>query len=177
MSWTASDQRVAEERHATLKNQFDTRLAAWKDTLGAGVDGQGQAAVEDTLTRWRTHLQNLQEASTALTGDNSTLDRISVLATQVADEKSVLRKLRSEAGTRVDQANTVNPKISGIPATNILGLNRTFRSSTRLYLLIFSIVFGVLAAAALVYFVYSSRVVQNTVGIFGMQTGGAARHK
>jgi len=159
MSWTADDQQRVEQQNVAFQQEFNTRLNGWKDAIAAGAQGQGQAALEDTLTRWRAHMQSLQASSESLMGNESLIDSVSVLATQVADEQAVLAKLRSEAGTRSDQADTVNPKIKGIPATNILGLNRTFRSSTRLALLIASIVFGVLAAVALGYFVYASGVV------------------
>lgn len=170
MPWTADDQRRAEEKNANFRTEFNTRLDAWKNALGAGALGQGQSAVEDTLTRWRAHMQGLQSSSEALMGNESLIDSVGVLATQVADEKATLEKLRSEAGTRSNQADTVNPKIKSIPATNILGLNRVFRSSTRLLLLIFSIVFGVLAAVALAYFIYATAV--NFRNPFQPMTGG-----
>jgi len=159
MPWTVEDQKRAEQKNTAFQQEFNTRLNGWKDAMAAGAPGQGQAAVEDTLTRWRAHMQSLQSSSESLVGNESLIDTVGVLATQVADEQAVLTKLRSESGTRANQADTVNPKIKGIPATNILGLNRVFRSSTRLALLIASIVFGVLAAVALGYFVYASGVV------------------
>jgi len=159
MPWTADDQQRAEQRNLVFQQEFNARLDGWKNAIAAGAPGQGQAALEDTLTRWRANMQSLQSSSESIMGNESLIDSVSVLATQVADEQAVLAKLRSEAGTRSDQADTVNPKIKGIPATNILGLNRTFRSSTRLALLIASIVFGVLAAVAIGYFVYASGVV------------------
>jgi uncharacterized membrane protein YraQ (UPF0718 family) len=177
MPWTASDQQTAENRNNTFRQEFNTRLDGWRNTLSAGAIGQGHAAVEDTLTRWRAHMNELQSSSESLLGNDSLIDKVGVLASQVAEEKSVLEKLRSEAGTRADQATSVNPKIVGIPATNILGLNRVFRSSTRLFLLIASIVFGVLALGAISYFIYSTGVVQYTAN--GFQTPvmlGGRRH-
>jgi tetraacyldisaccharide 4'-kinase len=77
--------------------------------------------------------------------------------------------------TRSDQVSSVNPKITSTPSTNILWLNRVFRKSTRLYLLIFSIIFGTLAAAGLIYFVNSTGVIQNTAQMLGPRQAGGRR--
>jgi hypothetical protein len=177
MPWTVEDQQRAEHKNLEFQKEFNTRLNGWKDAMAAGAQGQGQAALEDTLTRWRAHMQGLQASSESLMGNESIIDSVSVLATQVADEQAALAKLRSEAGTRAGQADTVNPKVKGIPATNILGLNRTFRSSTRLALLIASIVFGLLAVAALSYFVYASGVVPYVRNGFQPSMSGGGRSK
>ena len=150
-------------------------METWKRTVGAGQQDQSQAAVENTLNQWRAHLLGLQNSSESLMGDNSTMDSISVLATQVADEKAALKKLRSESGTRSDQVASVNPKITSTPSTNILWLNRVFRKSTRLYLLIFSIIFGTLAAAGLIYFVNSTGVIQSATQMLAPRQAGGRR--
>jgi len=175
MPWTVENQTHAEDKHNQYKQEFASRMENWKNALNAGQVDQGQAAVEDTLNRWRANMHGLQESSEMLTGNDSVMDRVSVLATHVADEKSVLKKLLSESGTRSDQAESVNPKIKGSPSTNILWLNRLFRKSTQLYLLIFSIVFGVLAAVGLGYFIYSTGVIQNTVQLIAPKQLGGRR--
>lgn len=167
-TWTIQNQADAEATYAADKQAVANHLQTWwMDTTDAQCV-TNQLSVEVALNKWRGHITDLLEKSGNVMDHH--VDTIGVLATQVADEKIILQKLRSEAGTRVDQANTVNPKIAGIPATNILGLNRTFRSSTRLLLLIFSIVLGVLAGIGLVYFVYASGFVQKTVGVFRPDT-------
>lgn len=163
MSWTTVKQADEEFKHNTLKIEFTQRMEEWKNAMSGGQINQGQAAVEDTITRWRAHQLHLQESSSALTGNDSVMDKINILATKLADEKTVLQQLRSEAVTRSDQAESVNPKIRGTPYTNILWLNRTFRSSTRLALLILSVIFSALALAVIVYIVIQS-------GIFNQQS-------
>lgn len=175
MPWSADEQKRAEARNKSLKDEFNARMETWKRTVGAGQQDQSQAAVENTLNQWRAHMQGLQNSSESLMGDNSTMDSISVLATQVADEKAALKKLRSESGTRSDQVASVNPKITSTPSTNILWLNRVFRKSTRLYLLIFSIIFGTLAAAGLIYFVNSTGVIQSATQMLAPRQAGGRR--
>jgi hypothetical protein len=158
MPWTADDQTRAEANHAELKTEFNQKLGEWQNAMSGGQINQGQAAVEETINRWRANAHRLQESSAALTGNDSVMDRISILATKLAEEKTILNKLRSESITRSDQAETTNPKIRGTPYTNILWLNRTFRSSTRLALLILSVIFSALALAVIVYIVIQSGI-------------------
>ena len=175
MTWTADEQRRAEARNQSFKNDFNERMKRWKNTVGAGQQDQSQAAVENTLNQWRAHMHGLQKSSDSLVGNTSVMDNISILATQVADEKATLKKLRSESGTRSDQVASVNPKITSTPSTNILWLNRIFRKSTRLYLLIFSIIFGTLAVAGLVYFVNSTGVIQSATQMLAPRQAGGRR--
>lgn len=161
MTWTPAQQTEAEATNTTLKNQYITRMTIWTDAINAGqIDTSVQkAAVQDALTRWQANMNSLQNTSEQLIGDDSNITRIGVLATQIAEEKATLNKLLSESGTRSNQSESVNPKIKSIPATNMLGLNRVFRSSTRLYLIILSILFALLAVAALIYFVSASGII------------------
>jgi hypothetical protein len=167
-SWSKQQQAEAEATYASDKQTVANHLQTWWMDTADDHCVSNLLSVEGALNTWRGHIKDLLEKSGNVMDHH--VDTIGVLATQVADEKLILQKLRSEAGTRVDQANTVNPKIVGIPATNILGLNRVFRSSTRLALLIFSIVLGVLAGVGIVYFVYASGVVQKTVGLIRPDT-------
>ena len=161
MPWTADDQARAVAKHAEFKTEFNQKLGEWRNAMSGGQIKQGQAAVEDTVRRWRTNAQSLQASSAALTGNDSVMDRISILATKLAEEKTLLQKLQSESVTRSDQAESVNPKIRGTPSTNILWLNRTFRSSTRLTLLILSVIFSALALAVIVYIVLQSGILSS----------------
>ena len=175
MPWTDQNQRDAEQEAAGFEAELNEKWAAWANGLVAGNPGSGQAAVEDVIRRWRKSLEALKGQSDAIMSDDSVLDSLGQLANQVADEKRTLAKLRSESGTREEQSDSVNPKVRPSPYTNILGLQRTFRSSTRFSILIASIVFAVLAICAVAYLAY--RVVSSgeLVPMGYIAAGGARR--
>ena len=154
MPWTEQNQKDAENEANGYFQEFMEKWEAWKNVVQSGAPNSGQAAVEDVVRRWQQSLASLQNQSDAITSNDSVMDELGQLAAQVAEEKATLRKLRSEAGTRMDQADSVNPKIRSSPYTNLLFLDRVFRDSTRFWILIASIVFGVLALCALGYLVY-----------------------
>jgi hypothetical protein len=135
-------------------------MEAWRNSLLAGSNSTiGQAAVEDIVRRLQQNVTMLQSRSDAIASNDSVMESLGQLATQMAEEKEILKRLRSEAVTRVDQSESVNPKIKASPYTNVLGLHRMFRSSTWYAIMIASIVFGVLALgsiAALVYSIFES---------------------
>ena len=157
MPWTAQQQAEAEQRSAAFRADYVAKLDAWRNLVqsGAPTAATGQAALEDVVRRWQQSVTALQAQSDSLMSNESAMDQLGQLANQVAEEKVTLRRLRGEAGTRSDQADSVNPKIRGSPYTNILGLNRTFRDSTRHGILAASIVFGVAALGTLGYLVYA----------------------
>lgn len=134
--------------------EFNEKYTAWVNNVQAGNPGQSQAAVEDVLRRWRQYSEELRAQSETVMSNEGVMDALAMLVSQVADEKSTLAKLQSEAVTRTDQADTLNPKTRPSPYTNILGLQRTFRGPTRTGVLIASIVFGVLALAVLGFLTY-----------------------
>lgn len=157
MPWTAQNQADAEQRSAAFRAEYAEKMEAWKNST-LSVDPRAaanQAAVADVLDRWQKSLNSLQAQSDHIASNENLMDSLGQLATQVAEEKVTLQKLRGEAGTRSDQADSVNPKVRGSPYTNILWLNRTFRDSTRSGILAASIVFGTLSLGALGYLVYS----------------------
>ena len=158
MSWNDQMQKDAEKTRMDYTTEFSDKLGAWINAVKSGVEGNGLAAVEDVLRRWRQSVAQLQSQSDVILSNDNIMEELSTLASQVASEKATLAKLKGEAVTRTDQADSVNPKIRGSPYTNILGLQRQFRSSTRFAILIASIVFGVLALCVLGFLVY--RVVQ-----------------
>lgn len=156
MPWTAQQQAEADAEVAAFIIEFDEKWLAWRAAIQSGVPtaSTGQAAVEDVVRRWQQSLAQLKGQSDIIMSNDNTMDELGQLAVQVAEEKNTLRKLRSEAGTRTDQADSVNPKSRASPYTNLLGLDRVFRSSTRFGILIASIVFGVLALGTLGFLIY-----------------------
>jgi hypothetical protein len=157
MSWSAEQQTEAEAGAARFAAEFREKMEAWTSAVrsGAPTASTSKAAVEDVVRRWRQHLGGLQTQSDIIFGNGTAMDELGQLATQVAEEKEVLQRLRSEAGTRSRQVDSLNPKARPSPYTNILGLNRIFRDSTRNGILIASIVFGALSLSALGFLVYN----------------------
>lgn len=135
--------------------EFNEKWEAWRNAVRSGQPNSGQAAVEDVVRRWQQSLNALKTQSESVMSNDTVMDGLGQLAVQVAEQKATLRKLRSEAGTRSDQADSLNPKVRSSPYTNLLGLNRVFRDSTRTGILIASIVFGSLALGSLGFLVYS----------------------
>ena len=154
MSWTKERQDAAQQQINIFLAEYQTTMDQWKNSVQAGQNTQGEAAVQDVLRRWRQFTTDLQAQSTAATSNQSVMDLLSQLVGDVGEQKKILADLESEATTRVDQADSLNPKVRNSPYTNILGLQRTFRDSTRTMILIASIIFGVLAISTLVFLVY-----------------------
>jgi len=178
MPWTEQNQKDAQLEADGYGVELGEKYTAWLSAVqsGAPTTGSALAAVEDVMRRWQQSISSLQSQSEAIVGNDSVMDALGQLATQVAEEKSTLQKLRNEAITRTDQADSVNPKVRASPYTNILGLDRVFRDSTRFWILITSIIFGVLALGALGFLVYQ---VVSTGALVPMQyiQGGTGRSK
>jgi hypothetical protein len=155
MPWTADQQTGATAKVAAFEAEYATAIAAWQNNVQAGSQGQYEAQVQDILRRWRQFTSDLQEQSSMALADQGVMDMLGVMVAEVEEQKQILERLRSEAGTRGDQADSLNPKVRPSPYTNILGLQRTFRSGTRTGILIASIVIGALALAALSFLVYT----------------------
>lgn len=173
MPWTEQNQRDAEHGAEGYSTEFNEKWTAWRNAIQAGVPtvASNQAAVEDVVRRWQQSLAALKSQSDAITSNENVMDELGQLAVQVAEEKTLLRKLRSEAGTRIDQADSVNPKVRSSPYTNLLGLNRVFRDSTRFGILMASIVFGILSLGSLGFLVYSVVTTQSLVPAQYIQAG------
>lgn len=155
MRWTEQEQVAATKAYTDLLREYAEKNDAWRNSVLSGSTSPvGQAAVEDVVRRLRQNISNLQANSEVIMSNDSVMESLSQLAAQVADEKETLKRLRSEAVTRENQSDSVNPKVRGSPYTNMLGLHRTFRSSTWYAILIASIVFGLLALVAFGTFVY-----------------------
>lgn len=179
MPWTDQNQKDAENEANEHFAETIEKWEVWKNALMAGAPtaATSQAAVEDSVRRWQQSLTSLQAQSDAIASNDSVMDDLSQLATQVAQEKETLRKLRGEAATRADQADSVNPKVRSSPYTNILGLNRVFRSSTHFHILLASIIFGALAIGALAFLVYSIMTSGTLVPMQYIQGGSGLRTK
>ncbi len=156
--------------------EFDAAFGILSEKINTGAaDPDVMAsfvAVSEVLRRWRANSETLQETVT----NSEHIDSLQRKLAELADQREILARLESEAGTRVDQANSVNPKVTPSPYTNILGLQRTFRSSARSGLTIAGIVFAVLAVAVLGFLVF--RLVVAGVGTAfttATQAGGGGK--
>jgi hypothetical protein len=173
MSWTKERQDAAQKKISEFLVEYQNTMDLWKNSVQAGQSTQGEAAVQDVLRRWRQFTTNLQEQSAAATANQSVMDILGQLVSDVGEQKQILAELESEAVTRVDQADSLNPKVRNSPYTNILGLNRTFRESTRIAILIASVIFGVLALSALGFLIYQMMVHGSVAReSIGLSTGG-----
>lgn len=154
MTWTQANQDAAVAQMISYIQQTNAAFEAWYNSLQSGQQNQSQAALEEVLRQWRASLARLRAESDALMMNEGQLDALGTIVKEVSDLQSTLQKLQSESATRTDQAVSVNPKVVPSPYTNILGLQRTFRSSTRTGLLIATIVFAVLALGLAGYIIY-----------------------
>lgn len=156
-------QAAAAEARADLvrfNQEFENNMSAWENGLRSLQNGQWQAATEDTLRRWRGNVDALKEKSEMLEASDSKLADLERLVGTIAEEKMDLDNLKGKAATREEQADSLNPKSRPSPYTNILGLGRTFRASTRWTIWILSIVFGLLALGVLGFLIW--QIVTNT---------------
>lgn len=183
MSWSPDEQAAEQAQFDNFMEEFGKTFGGWRDGIQAGSPAQGQAATEEVLRRWRKHVEELRARSEQMLAAGEQMDTLQTLARQVADERATLKELRDQAGTRAGQAGSVNPKIKPSPYVNILGLQRTFRQSTRDVLLGLSIAFAVLAIGTLGYLVYqvviSGQIQKPPFVASGssLQAGGGRRHK
>ena len=151
--WTLELQRAEEAKTAAFAADFRAAMDAWKNQVQSGQPDAGKAIAASVLERWRGNRVGLQTRAQQI-ADNGNMQELEILSGEVIEQRMQLDKLRDEAGTRVDQAASVNPKVRPSGYTNILGLNRIFRSSTWWTLLIASVIFGVLAVSLLGYITY-----------------------
>lgn len=151
MPWSADKLKKAEIDVLAFATEYRVAFDVLKEKISAGVpEGEilsAYIAVTEVLRQWRAYSETIQDAVI----DSTHIEGLHRKLAELADQKEILARLESEAGTRVDQASSVNPKVTPSPYTNILGLQRTFRSGTRSGLMITGIVFAVLAVAALVF--------------------------
>jgi hypothetical protein len=171
MPWTKEKQAQAEMDTMTFAGEFHVAYELLKEKISTGAsDDEVMAlfiAVSEVLRRWRAHSDSLQTEVM----DPAYLDELQRNLVELGDQRGILARLESEAGTRTDQAASVNPKVTQSPYTNILGLQRIFRAETRTGLLVAGIVFAVLAVAGLAFLVV--RFVMGGISA-PLQTGGSS---
>jgi hypothetical protein len=148
MPWTAANQIDSAAQAAYYKDYFDTKMAQIRDEIKASGAPVSTGSLEGLMRSWSDFVNTLQTDSDTIASNENAMESLSLLAAQNADYKARLSELRNQALTRSDQADSVNPKIRSSPYTNLLGLHRVFRDSTRFGLLMSSIVFGVGALVA-----------------------------
>jgi hypothetical protein len=158
MPWTKQAHADAVAAANTFNVQYDDAMTAWKNALKSGNSGlaaTNQQRLVDILRNWNASVLRLKtQSDTIMSNETTLMDTLGQLATQIADEKTTFAKLKSESITRADQSDTLNPKVRSSPYTNLLGLNRVFRSSTWYALLGVTILFALLAILALAYLIY-----------------------
>jgi hypothetical protein len=172
--WDEKHQTAATKRFFELMEKFNSSYEAWINGIQSGNPAQYQSQVEDVLRQWRGELERLRAESDHLMANEELIDELNTIVMQVTDERDQLRRLQSEQGTRADQSASVNPKPKQSPYTNILGLQRIFRPSTRLNIIIASVIFAILSVIVLGYFIYVKAVSPDWITTQAYPGGGTA---
>jgi hypothetical protein len=172
---------VATQQSDAFKQQFETEYETWRNAIQAGQPAQYESSVNSILDKWWAFTNQLSGQVETTQGDTSTV--ISEMVRELETQKQVLAELQSESVTRGDQADSVNPKSKPSPYTNILGLQRTFRDSTRSNIFVATLIFAALAlvaVAALVFAVVTGGEVLKAPMLAGPSTisvGGGGRFR
>lgn len=175
---TAAYLSTAEQRAREFKTEFDTLFTAYQNQIQSGASAQAAVgAIDNLLTRWRSFTNELRQVSETSSADGGAFDEASRVAAQLAELKQIAASYQSEAGTRIKQGDSLNPKSVPSPYTNILGLQRTFRASTRTGILIAAVIFSVLALGVLGFLVYKTVITGEIVApaYVASQQGGRRR--
>jgi len=178
MPWTDQQQSAAD---AAITGYIEEYMAKWVDfgsAVQSGNTAQGQAAIEDVLRRWRGYTETLQSQALQSVDESHTMDKLREVVSSMNDERALLKRLQSEAGTRTEQADSVNPKVTESPYVNILKMQRTFTGAARTGILIASVVIGLLALGGLGFLVYrvtaTGAIVQMGYQAPSVMTGGGS---
>ena len=188
MTWSAEQQTQYSEALEALISEYSEAFTTWTNSIQDSARDpslqsyadRAAAQVASVLQKLRVFSKDHQKISSAAIEQGGVLQKLNDLAAQIAEEKTLLAKLRSESGTRHEQTS---PKATPSPYINILGLHRTFRESTRFTIMIVSILFGVLGlvlAIYMVYMIYMNRVASPGTTVLPAQQlfGGSRRtHK
>lgn len=149
MSWTPEKQANANEKMLFFEQEFDTAIMAWVNGIQTNNPQAFKNQVDETLRKWRAFTENLQMESETVMANQGVMNVLADLVEEMSEQKRILERLKSESITRTDQAASLNPKNTNSPYINILGLQRSFSSSTRTAILIAAIVFGVISLVLL----------------------------
>lgn len=154
MSWNQALQDEATAAMEKFSGAYATAATSLQNGIQSGDEAQYEAQVQEVLRQWRKFTSDLRDKSAAATQNQGVMDELGAIVSEVGDQRRVLERLRSEATTRDDQADSLNPKVQPSPYVNILGLQRTFRSSTRTALFWIAVVLAVLAISVIGYLTY-----------------------
>jgi hypothetical protein len=159
ITWSDDDEQTSRAQLTELEADYDAAYSKWQGAVASGSSDVSVATlklyVQQSLEKWRAYVERLRGRSDAIVANEGTMNRLFALVTDAKDQESILASLRGESVTRADQAYTVNPKTRQTPYSNILGLRRIFRESTRTILFYVSLVFAVLAIATVGYMAYA----------------------
>ena len=125
-------------------NEFNAAYTAWTNAVQAQSrqSPAAQAATEDVVHRWRLYNEMLKARSITDMNNASSMSTLENLVAQISEDRITLARLRGEAATRTDQADSLNPRITNSPYTNILG--KMIQPGTWNALLAASVLFGAL---------------------------------
>ena len=131
--------------------------SAWENAIiqGAGVD-VAQGHLDTAMLSFRAFVDSLRRNVDQLSANTTIIDDLSRMAGTLAEEKEMLKQVLAEGGSVSSQYDAINPKIRESPYINILGLQRNFRESTRIALIIASIIFGILTLCMIAYYIVTA---------------------
>lgn len=163
MPWSIEQQTKYSNDLDKLVLEYANAYRTWTNTIKDSARdpslqpeaNRAAAQVSSILQKMRVYVNELKNTSSEAVSQEDILQKINDLATHIAEEKIKLAKLRSESGTRDQQAKSLNPRSTPSPYTNILGLNRIFRDSTRFTIMILSILFGAFSLGLILYLIYT----------------------
>jgi hypothetical protein len=142
--WTQTQHDAAIQAVNNLQGSF---LSAYETYIHNPPAPELKQPVLNILAEMRDYNNALSAQLYAQ--DSSVIDTLGPLATQVVEQKEILKKLQGIAGTRDEQVSSLNPKSAPSPYVNLLGLQRTFRPGTRTTILWAGIFFGFLTLCVL----------------------------
>jgi hypothetical protein len=161
MAWTTSQQENSTQKLSDISGEYWKAYGQWQQAVADAARepsqskvGAAVANVQAKLGVWRSFVADLKHSSTEAVSQGDILSDLNSLASDIAEQREVLDKLRSKEQTRSEQGNTVTHKVTPSPYVNILFLERTFRDSTRFGILIASIFFGILALCTVCFCIY-----------------------
>ena len=174
MPWSTEQQTQYSKTLGSLVSEYSEAYTIWTNTIKDSARdpslqpeaNKAAAQVSSILQKMRIFVRDLQRASSDAISQGDVLQKINDLATQIAEEKIELAKLLAVSGTRDEQSHSLNPRSTPSPYTNILGLNRVFRDSTRFTIMILSVLFGAFSLGLIIYLMY--KIAYSSPGFSGI---------